>query len=64
MAKRPAAFVISISDLPAVMRPPRSEFADWLGRNYENRGEFDGMYILTPRPGIPPPPASDRPTDG
>ena len=63
MAKRPAAFVISISDLPAVMRPPRSPFADWLDRNYENRGEFDGMYILTPRPGIAPSPASDRPPD-
>jgi len=64
MEKRPAAFVISISDLPAVMRSPRSNFADWLDRNYENRGEFDGMYILTPRPGIPRPlEASVRPPD-
>lgn len=56
-----AAVVISITDVPAVMRSPRSPFADWLDRNYENHGEFDGMYILTRRPAVRP--GSDRPPD-
>ena len=46
MAARPAAFVISITDLPALMQPPRSRFADWLDQNYVHHGEFDGMHIL------------------
>jgi 4-amino-4-deoxy-L-arabinose transferase-like glycosyltransferase len=49
MASPPAAFVISVGDLPALMQSPRSPFADWLDRNYKHHGEFDGMHILLPR---------------
>ena len=45
-AAPPTLLVISVGDLQALLAPPRSEFAQWVDRHYQDRGEFEGMHIL------------------
>jgi hypothetical protein len=45
----PAVFVVSEGDWAAMRGAARSEFSEWLGGEYEDRGVIGGMHVLTRR---------------
>jgi 4-amino-4-deoxy-L-arabinose transferase-like glycosyltransferase len=45
----PRVIAVSTGDLAAWRAPPRSDFAQWVVKTYDDLGDFEGMHILLRR---------------